>query len=109
MNDKKNGMGGFHGKMPFGRENLGEKWLTMSDEEKKEFMEKRIEMFDKHFSEKAGDHRGHKALTVEDGNSRVEKWQKMSDEEKEVFVQQRNERGRKGIRTHQHVGCHHQR
>jgi predicted Fe-S protein YdhL (DUF1289 family) len=110
MNNKKFGMGSFHGKMPFRGENLGEKWLAMSDEEKKEFMEKRIEMLDNHFSEKVGSHRGHKALTVEDVNSRVEKWQKMSDEEKEAFVQERNERGGKRAHKHHHAGCHlHQR
>lgn len=84
------GKGGFHGEMPFGKENFGKKWSAMSDEEKKDFVEKRVQFLNDHF-EREGGHFGHQPLTVENVNEKIENWQKMSDEEKAEFVRKRNE------------------
>lgn len=73
---------GFFGRNPFGkdmRKKFKEEWSKMTDNEKLEFMNKRIEGFDRH-----EDH-----FSVETIDARCEKWMKMSNEEKQAFVEER--------------------
>jgi len=73
---------GFPGRNPFDkdvRKKFKEEWSKMTDSEKLEFMNKRIEGFDKH-----EDH-----FTVEAIDARCEAWMKMSKEEKQAFIEER--------------------
>ncbi len=75
---------GFFGRRHFGgdaRKKFREEWSKMTDEEKLEMMNKRMEAI-----EHPEDH-----FSVEDINSRCEAWMKMSSEEKEAFVKERKE------------------
>ncbi|MDR1092023.1 MAG: hypothetical protein LBL79_13185 [Prevotella sp.] len=73
---------GFFGRNPFdkdARNKFKEEWSKMTDSEKLEFMNKRMEGIENH-----EDH-----FSVESIDSRCEKWMKMSDEEKQAFVDER--------------------
>ncbi|MDR2948058.1 MAG: hypothetical protein LBV71_02505 [Prevotella sp.] len=73
---------GFSGRNPFdkdARKNFKEEWSKMTDSEKLEFMNKRMEGFDKH-----EDH-----FSVEAMDARCEKWMQMSNEEKQAFVEEK--------------------
>lgn len=75
---------GCFGQHPFGkggRKILKEKWSKMTDNEKLEFMNKRMENFDNH-----EDH-----FSIEAIDSRCEKWMSMSKDEKQAFINQRKE------------------
>ncbi|MDL2223686.1 hypothetical protein LJB92_00030 [Bacteroidales bacterium OttesenSCG-928-M06] len=75
---------GFFGRSPFcneERKKNREEWAQMTDEQKLEFMNKRMEAMDR-----PDDH-----FSVEAIDARCEKWIKMSSEEKEAFVKERKE------------------
>ncbi len=75
------GMGHF-GRNPFdkdARKKFKEEWSKMTDAEKLEIMNKRMEGFDNH-----EDH-----FSIEAIDARCEKWVKMTDEEKQAFVDER--------------------
>ena len=80
------GMGlGFFGRMPFaaeGRKELFEKWSKMTDAEKVEFMNKRMEAFN---NEKFFDER----FSVTAMDKRAEEWLKKTPEEKEAFINEK--------------------
>ena len=71
---------GFFGRNSFDkdvRKKFQEKWSGMTDSEKLEFMNNRIE------------HMGHDHFSVEAIDARCEEWIKMSTEEKQAFVDER--------------------
>lgn len=73
---------GFLGRNSFDKEarnKFKEEWLKMTDNEKLDFMNKRMENFDKH-----EDH-----FSVEAIDARCETWMKMTSEEKQAFVDER--------------------
>ena len=73
---------GFFGGSPFdkdARKEFKESWSKMTDNEKLEFMNKRMEGLDNH-----EDH-----FSVEAIDSRCEKWMSMSSEEKQAFVDEK--------------------
>ena len=73
---------GFFGRNPFdseSRKKFKEEWSKMTDSEKLEFMNKRMECLDKH-----EDH-----FSVEAIDARCEKWMSMSVEEKQAFVDEK--------------------
>ena len=73
---------GFFGRHPFDmetRKNFREEWSKMTDSEKLEFMNKRMEHCDKHEDR----------FSVEAIDARCEEWMKMSKEEKQVFIDER--------------------
>lgn len=75
---------GFFGGNPFdkdARKKFREEWSKLTDSEKLEFMNKRMECTDNH-----EDH-----FSVEAINARCEKWMNMSDEEKQTFVDERKQ------------------
>jgi len=70
----------FFGKNPFdknARNKFKEEWSKMSDSEKLDFMNKRVE------------HMGQDRFSVEAIDARCEKWMKMTTEEKQVFINER--------------------
>ena len=73
---------GFFGGNPFNKEvrkQFQEKWSKMTDSEKLEFVNKKVEnMGNTHFS-------------IEAINARCEEWMKMSAEEKQAFVDERKQ------------------
>lgn len=76
---------GFFGRNPFdkdARKKFREEWANMSDSEKLELMNKRMEGFDNHEDDR---------FSVEAIDSRCEKWMKMSTEEKQAFVDEKKE------------------
>jgi hypothetical protein len=87
-------MGGFPGRRHFGFRHgfFFGKWSKMTNEEKKAFVEKQVNLMDEYLSGNGRYCSGKEKMTVEDMNQRFEKWQKMSSEEKETFVNQKNER-----------------
>lgn len=73
---------GFFGRNPFdknARKKFQEDWAKMSDSEKLEFMNKRMEAFGNHEDR----------FSVETIDARCEEWMKMSGEEKQAFVEER--------------------
>lgn len=73
---------GFFGGNPFDRESrkeLKEKWMKMSDSEKLEFMNKKMENLDED------------PFSIESIDARCEKWLKMTNEEKEEFINRKKE------------------
>ncbi|NDW17740.1 hypothetical protein D0T53_02270 [Dysgonomonas sp. 216] len=73
---------GFFGRNPFDKDariKFKEEWNKMSDSEKLEFMNKRMEGFDNRED----------CFSVEAIDARCEKWMKMSAEEKQAFVDER--------------------
>lgn len=81
MTTKDFGMG-FFGGGPHdkdARKNFREEWSKMTDSEKLEFMNKRMENFGK-FEDR---------FSVEAIDARCEEWMKMSKEEKEAFVEEK--------------------
>jgi len=73
---------GFFGKHPFdkdARNKFKEEWSKMTDNEKLELMNKRMERFDHHEDR----------FSVEAINTRCEEWMKMTNEEKQTFVDER--------------------
>lgn len=73
---------GFFGGNPFdkdARKEFKESWSKMTDSEKLEFMNKRMEGLDNH-----EDH-----FSVEAIDSRCEKWMNMSSDEKQAFVDEK--------------------
>ena len=85
---------GFFGGNPFdkdARKEFKESWSKMTDNEKLEFMNKRMEGFDNH-----EDH-----FSVEAIDSRCEKWMSMSSDEKQAFVDEK----KKAFECHMH-GMH---
>ena len=73
---------GFFGNNPFDKESrskMKEQWSKMTDAEKLEFMNKRMEGCENH-----GDH-----FSVEAIDARCQKWMNMTSEEKEEFVAER--------------------
>lgn len=73
---------GFFGRNPFdkdARKQFKEEWSKMTDNEKLDFMNKRMDGFDKH-----EDH-----FSVEAIDARCEQWMKMSTEEKQAFIDER--------------------
>jgi len=73
---------GFFGRGPFDKEariNFKENWMKMSDSEKLEFMNKKMEALDSH-----EDH-----FSVKSIDARCEEWMKMTQEEKEAFINER--------------------
>ena len=86
---------GFPGKNPFdidARKKFKEEWLKMTDSEKLEFMNKRMEFFDKH-----EDH-----FSVEAIDARCEKWMTMTTDEKQAFIDER----KKTMHDRIHGGMH---
>lgn len=83
------GARGFFGGMPFGAENMHEKWSKMTEEEKKTLVEERVNQMNELFA-KGEEHR--RELTVDAIDKRCEQWMAMSAEEKETFVNERKER-----------------
>ena len=73
------------------RKEFKESWSKMTDSEKLEFMNKRMEGFDNH-----EDH-----FSVEAIDSRCEKWMSMSSDEKQAFVDEK----KKAFECHMH-GMH---
>ena len=85
---------GFFGGNPFdkdARKEFKESWSKMTDNEKLEFMNKRMEGLDNH-----EDH-----FSVEAIDSRCEKWMSMSSDEKQAFVDEK----KKAFECHMH-GMH---
>lgn len=81
MNARNFGMG-FFGRNPFdkdARKQFKEEWSKMTDSEKLEFMNKRVEG--------CGNHENR--FSVEAIDARCEEWMKMSAEEKQAFVDER--------------------
>ncbi len=73
---------GFFGRDPFNKEakiKFKEEWSKMTDAEKLEFMNKRMEGFDKHEDR----------FSVEAIDARCEAWMKMTNEEKQAFVEEK--------------------
>ena len=73
---------GFFGKSPFdkdARKKFKEEWFKMTDSEKLEFMNKKMDSFDNHEDR----------FSVEAINIRCEEWMKMTPEEKQAFVDER--------------------
>ncbi len=73
---------GFFGRNPFdkdARNKMREEWSKMTDSEKLEFMNKRMEGFDK----------CEDRFSVEAIDARCEEWMKMSNEEKQTFVEEK--------------------
>lgn len=73
------GMGFFH-KRPFdseARKKFQEEWSKMTDSEKLEIMNKRVE------------HMGHDHFSVEAIDARCEEWMKKTPEEKQAFVDEK--------------------
>lgn len=89
MKNKAFGARGFFGGMPFGGENLHEKWSKMTEEEKKAFVEERVNQMNEMMAQ-AGEHE--REMTVEAMDKRCEQWMALSAEEKEAFVNERKER-----------------
>lgn len=63
------------------RQQFKEKWNKMTDQEKIEFMNKRIEACDEHEDR----------FSVEAMDARCEKWMNMTTEEKEQFLNERKQ------------------
>ena len=87
---KENFRMGFFGRMPFTmekRKELFEKWSTMTDAEKVEFMNKRMEDFNNRNRECENffDER----FTVAGRDRRAEEWLKKTPEEKEAFINEK--------------------
>jgi len=81
MNTRGFGMG-FFGRNPFDKEaskQFKEEWSKMTDSEKLEFMNKRMESCDNHEDR----------FSVEAIDARCEEWMKMTAEEKQAFVDER--------------------
>ena len=104
-------MGGFFGRMPFGfsGEGFREQWSEMSEDEKKTFIEERVNFINEQVSGDDGFFFKKGEISVEDMDKRYEAWKKKSTEEKEAFVKQKNERmehffNRKGWGHHRF--CH---
>jgi len=73
---------GFFGRHPFDKEaakKFQEEWSKMSDSEKLDFMNKKVE------------HLGKDHFSVEAIDARCEEWMKKTREEKEAFVKERKE------------------
>jgi len=73
---------GFFGKNPFdkdARKKFQEEWRKMSDNEKLDFMNKRVENM------------GQDRFSVEAIDARYEKWRKMTSEEKQAFVNEKKQ------------------
>jgi len=83
MTTKDFGMG-FFGRRPFGedmRTKFREEWSKMTDSEKVEFVNKKMDFMDKH-----EDH-----FSVEAIDARCEAWLKMTPEEKQQFVAEKKQ------------------
>ena len=92
MNTRDFGMGFFR-KMPFAmqeRKELFEKWSKMTDAEKVEFMNKRMEIFNSENPEGENFFK-ERHFSVAAMDSRAEKWLKKTPEEKEAFIKERKE------------------
>ncbi len=88
---------GFFGRIPFGqdvRKELFEKWSTMTDQEKLEFMNKHMEAMNDREQEK-------REFSVAAIDQRCEEWMKKTPEEKEAFIKDRKEMMEK---FHKHAG-----
>lgn len=75
---------GFFGKNLFdkdARKKFKEEWFKMSDSEKLEFMNNKMNAFDNHED----------PFSIENIDARCEKWMKMTPEEKETFVKERKQ------------------
>ncbi|GHV20007.1 hypothetical protein FACS1894174_01020 [Bacteroidia bacterium] len=73
---------GFFGRSPFdkdARKKFQEEWSKMTDGEKLEFMNKRVE------------HMGHDHFSVEAIDAHCEEWMKKTPEEKEAFIKEKKE------------------
>lgn len=73
---------GFFGKNPFdkdARKKFKEEWFKMSDSEKLELMNKRMEACDHHEDR----------FSVEAIDARCEEWMRMTDEEKRSFIDEK--------------------
>ncbi len=84
---------GFFGSMSFGsdpRKELFEKWSAMTNEEKLELMNKRMEAMNSNSREMDGFF-GKRGFTVEAMDKRCEEWLKKTPEEKQVFINERKE------------------
>lgn len=90
---------GFSGRNPFDKEakkEFKEKWSKMTDSEKLEFVNKRMEDFDNHEDR----------FSVEAIDARCEEWMKMSKEEKQAFVDERKRAFESRMyKMHEHFGC----
>ncbi|WP_200814373.1 hypothetical protein [Parabacteroides sp. Marseille-P3160] len=78
---------GFFGRIPFGadaRKDFFAKWTKMTDAEKVEFMDKRIEAIH-------NGHCGRREFSVAAIDQRCEEWMKKTSEEKEAFVKEQQE------------------
>lgn len=75
----------------FGANELREKWMKMTDEEKLEFMNKKMEGVGDESNERGGFFGRERGFSVEAFDSLCEKWMKMSTEEKEAFIKEREE------------------
>lgn len=93
------------GRMPFGtdeRKGVFEKWSKMTDEEKLECMNKRIEKMHN------GDHEGHcggREFTVEAIDKHCEEWLKKTPEQKEASIKEKKEMMEK-FHNHFHNHAH---
>ncbi|MDL2278030.1 hypothetical protein LJC57_05510 [Parabacteroides sp. OttesenSCG-928-G07] len=91
---------GFFGKNPFDKEartKFREEWSKMTDSEKLEFMNKRMESIEKHEDR----------FSVEAMDARCEAWMKMTNEEKQAFVEERKKAFESRMHTmqgHRHFG-----
>ncbi len=75
---------GFFGRIPFGtdeRKEMFEKWLKMTDEEKLECMNKRMEAMNS----------SEREFTVEAIDKRCEEWLKKTPEEKDALLKEKKE------------------
>lgn len=82
---------GFFGRMPFGtdeRTDFFEKWSTMTDEEKVDLMNKRMETMN---NGGCGGFFGKREFTMEAVDQRCEEWLKKTAEEKGACIKERQE------------------